>query len=144
MADFKMDISELKEEEIPKYTPIIMCVGELFGDYDGVYFKLLIDGKEYLLQRKDDLFVLFQVYEDNAVDPLGSLRRVGLSRRRCARYRSPCDQQDRQRRVQISLPSHSLQRKSSRYRFISGSEEGLKRPPPSRKTTPAAAAVSGI
>ena len=67
MADFKIDISELSEEEIPKYTPIFMCVGELFGDYEGVYFKLLIDAKEYILQRRDDLFVLFQVDEEQAV-----------------------------------------------------------------------------
>lgn len=67
MEDFKIDISEISELEIPKYAPIFMCVGELFGDYIGVYFKLIIDNKEYILQRRDELFVLYQVHEDNAV-----------------------------------------------------------------------------
>lgn len=67
MGDFKVDISELNELEIPKYGPIFMCVGELFGDYVGVYFKLIIDNEEYILQRRDDLFVLYQVHESNEV-----------------------------------------------------------------------------
>ena len=64
---YTTDISELSELEIPKYAPIFMCVGELFGDYVGVYFKLVIDEEEYILQRRDDLFVLYQVHERNEV-----------------------------------------------------------------------------
>ena len=67
MEDFKIDISELSELEIPKYGPIFMCVGSLFGDYVGFYFKLIIDNEEYILQRRDDLFVLYQVQEDHQV-----------------------------------------------------------------------------
>ena len=67
MGDFKIDISELDELDIPKYAPVFQCVGELFGDYVGVYFKLLIDDQEYILQRRDDLFVLYQVHEANEI-----------------------------------------------------------------------------
>lgn len=67
MGDFKIDISELDELDIPRYAPVFQCVGELFGDYVGVYFKLLIDDQEYILQRRDDLFVLYQVHEANEI-----------------------------------------------------------------------------
>ena len=67
MGDFNIKIDELNELEIPKYGPIFMCVGELFGDYVGVYFKLVIDDEEYILQRRDDLFVLYQVHKGNEV-----------------------------------------------------------------------------
>ena len=39
MGDFKIDINELDELDIPRYAPVFQCVGELFGDYVGVYFK---------------------------------------------------------------------------------------------------------
>lgn len=67
MGEFKIEIDELNELEIPKYAPIFMCVGDLFGDYEGVYFKLRIDNDEYILQRRDDLFVLYQVVDNNEV-----------------------------------------------------------------------------
>jgi len=67
MGDFKIDINELDELDIPRYAPVFQCVGELFGDYVGVYFKLLIDDQEYILQRRDDLFVLYQVHEGNEI-----------------------------------------------------------------------------
>lgn len=67
MKNFDISISELNELEIPKYAPIFSCVGDLFGDYDGIYFKLIIDEKEYILQRRDDLFVLYQVFDKNEV-----------------------------------------------------------------------------
>ena len=67
MGDFKIDINELDELDIPRYAPVFQCVGELFGDYVGVYFKLLIDDQDYILQRRDDLFVLYQVHEGNEI-----------------------------------------------------------------------------
>lgn len=68
MEDFKIDISELSELEIPKYAPVFQCVEELFGDYVGVYFKLVIDDEDYILQRRDDLFVLYQVHSGNEIN----------------------------------------------------------------------------
>ena len=67
MENFKIEICELNELEISNYNFIFLCVEELFGDYIGVYFKLIIDNKEYILQRRDDLFVLYQMNSDNEV-----------------------------------------------------------------------------
>ena len=67
MEKFDIELKELNELEIPKYGNIFMCVGELFGDYIGFYFKLKINGKDYILQRRDDLFVLYQQFDDNEI-----------------------------------------------------------------------------
>ena len=51
-----INIDEIRELDIPKYGPIFSCVYDLFRDYVGVFFKLYIEGKEYILQRRDNLF----------------------------------------------------------------------------------------
>lgn len=62
-----IDIDEIKELDIPKYGPIFACVYDLFGDYVGVFFKLYIEGREHILQRRDNLFVLYSVEDKNSV-----------------------------------------------------------------------------
>ncbi len=62
-----IDIKELNELDIPGYAPIFYCIYDLFGDYVGFYFKLIIDGKEKILQRRDDLFVLYSIEDVNLV-----------------------------------------------------------------------------
>lgn len=63
----EIDIREISELEIPKYAPIFSCIYNLFGDYVGVYFKLIIDGKEKLLQRRDDMFILYSIEDVNLI-----------------------------------------------------------------------------
>ena len=62
-----INIDEIRELDIPKYGPIFACVYDLFRDYVGVFFKLYIEGKEYILQRRDNLFVLYSIEEKNSV-----------------------------------------------------------------------------
>ena len=62
-----INIDEIRELDIPKYGPIFSCVYDLFRDYVGVFFKLYIEGKEYILQRRDNLFVLYSIEEKNSV-----------------------------------------------------------------------------
>ena len=62
-----IDIDEIKELDIPKYGSIFACVYDLFGDYVGVFFKLYIEGREHILQRRDNLFVLYSVEDKNSV-----------------------------------------------------------------------------
>lgn len=63
----EIDIKEIEEREISKYAPIFSCIYDLFGDCVGVYFKLIIDGQEKILQRRDDLFVLYSIKDVNLV-----------------------------------------------------------------------------
>lgn len=63
----KIKIEEMSEADIPRYGPIFAAVGDLFGDYSGIYFKLIINGEEKVLQRKEDLFVVYSVEEGNLV-----------------------------------------------------------------------------
>lgn len=63
----EIDIKEISELEIPKYAPIFSCIYNLFGDYSGVYFKLILDGEEKLLQRRDDMFILYSLEDINLV-----------------------------------------------------------------------------
>lgn len=64
----EMDIKELSETDLQSYAPIFSCIFNLFGDYVGVYFKLVIDGKERLLQRRDNMFVLYNMAGENLVN----------------------------------------------------------------------------
>lgn len=65
MRDISID--EIRELDIPKYGPIFACVYDLFGDYVGVFFKLYVEGKEHILQRRDDMFILYSVEDKNSV-----------------------------------------------------------------------------
>lgn len=60
-------IKEMSELEIPKYAPIFQCVYDLFGDYAGTYWKLEVHGQEKILQRLDDLCVLYTLEEEKTV-----------------------------------------------------------------------------
>lgn len=62
-----IDIQEISELDIPRYAPIFACIYELFQDYVGVYFKLVVDGQEKLLQRRDDLFAIYTMNDDKHV-----------------------------------------------------------------------------
>lgn len=62
-----IDIQEISELDIPRYAPIFGCIYDLFQDYVGVYFKLVIDGEEKILQRRDDLFVIYTMSDDRQV-----------------------------------------------------------------------------
>lgn len=61
-------ISDIEELEIQKYAPVFYCVYNLFGSYEGIFFKLDIDGEEKILQRNEDLFVLYTVNDEESVD----------------------------------------------------------------------------
>ncbi len=67
MEEFKIQIDDISENETQKYAPIFKCVGELFGDYIGIYFKLLVDEQEYILQRRDNSFILYTVNGEDEV-----------------------------------------------------------------------------
>lgn len=60
-------IKELRELEIPKYGPVFQCVFDLFGDYTGVFFKIEVDGVDKLLQRLDNLCVIYTLEDSNVV-----------------------------------------------------------------------------
>lgn len=62
-----IELKEISELEIPQYAPVFSCIYQLFGDYVGVYFKICIDGEEKILQRRDDIFVLYSIKEKNLV-----------------------------------------------------------------------------
>ena len=62
-----IDIDEIRESELQNYGNIFSCVYNLFGDCVGIFFKLIINGQEKVLQRRDDLFVLYSVVDENSV-----------------------------------------------------------------------------
>jgi hypothetical protein len=62
-----IELKEISELEIPQYAPIFSCIFQLFGDYVGIYFKISIDGVEKILQRRDDMFVLYSILDDGNV-----------------------------------------------------------------------------
>lgn len=59
-----IEIEELNEAELSKYGSVFAAVYDLLGDYTGIFFKLRINGIEHILQRKEDLFVLYTVEND--------------------------------------------------------------------------------
>lgn len=61
----EIDIQEISELEIPKYSQVFACVYDLFKDYTGVFFKILLNGKEKILQRKENLFVIYTIDNPN-------------------------------------------------------------------------------
>lgn len=67
MKDFDIEIYDLDELEIPKYYPVFSCIFNLFGSYEGFYFKLKIGNEIKLLQRLDDLFVIYTMEDVNLV-----------------------------------------------------------------------------
>ena len=52
-------ISEMRAIDIPKYHVIFTKVCEMFGSVNGVYYKVDIDGKEYVLHKSNDVLTLF-------------------------------------------------------------------------------------
>ena len=68
MKEFEITLSEIHQGEEQSYSNIFNCVGKLFGDYVGVYFKLVVDGVDYILQRRDNVFVLYHVSEQGEVN----------------------------------------------------------------------------
>lgn len=62
-----IDIKDIDELEIPRLAPIFYKIFEVFGDYDGYYFKLVVDGKEKILQRRDNIFAMYYLDENKNV-----------------------------------------------------------------------------
>lgn len=60
-------IKEMSELEIPKYSPVFQCVYDLFGDYTGIFWKIEVNQQEKILQRLDDLCVLYTLDEDKTI-----------------------------------------------------------------------------
>ena len=54
-----ISIKELRTIDIPFYGEIFNIVKDLFDTYAGTYYKLDIDGKEYILHRLEQYFTLF-------------------------------------------------------------------------------------
>lgn len=52
-------ISEMKAIDIPKYHLIFTKVSELFGSVNGVYYKVNIDDKDYILHKSNNVLTLF-------------------------------------------------------------------------------------
>jgi len=52
-------ISELRTIDIPKYHLIFSKVRELYGSVNGLYYKVSIDGKDYILHKSNDVLTLF-------------------------------------------------------------------------------------
>lgn len=52
-------ISEMKAIDIPKYHLIFSLISDLFGSLNGVYYKVSIDGKDYILYKSDNVLTLF-------------------------------------------------------------------------------------
>ncbi len=67
MRDIKLE--NMSEEEVGTYSPILQCVYDLFGNFEGEFYKISIDGKNYLLQRNEELFALYtlEIIEDEPV-----------------------------------------------------------------------------
>lgn len=51
-------VSEIRTIEIPMYREYFSMINDLFGSFDGTYYKLNVDGKEYILHRLDQYFTL--------------------------------------------------------------------------------------
>lgn len=60
-------VKEMSELEIHKYGVIFQCVFDLFNDFEGVYFKIEVNGQEKILQRKDNLCVLYTLEDEKTV-----------------------------------------------------------------------------
>lgn len=61
-------IDYLKDEEINKYTRVFQKSSKLYGDIDGQFYKVIIDKKDKILQRRDDLFTLYNLLENGLVE----------------------------------------------------------------------------
>lgn len=66
-----IEIKELMEEDVPKYTNAFLIVREILGSFAGQYLKLFIDGEERLLHlvesEEDNLYTIYQVHEDESL-----------------------------------------------------------------------------
>ncbi len=60
-------IEEMEPSEVQYFAPVFQCIMDLHGDFSGFYFKLMIDGKEHLLHRIEDLFTVFTINNGNEV-----------------------------------------------------------------------------
>ncbi len=60
-------VKEMSELEMHKYGVIFQCVFDLFNDFEGVYFKIEVNGQEKILQRKDNLCVLYTLEDEKTV-----------------------------------------------------------------------------
>lgn len=58
-------IKELKEMDIPKYNLIFYFINDLFGDLEGIYFKTEINGQTKILQRRNNLCILYTLEGKN-------------------------------------------------------------------------------
>lgn len=61
-----VEIRELMEEDIPKYTGVFLIARELFGDFTGEYFKVIVEGEENVLHFvEDENYNLYTLYLKN-------------------------------------------------------------------------------
>ena len=51
-------VNELRTIDIPIYREVFNTISDLFDTYAGTYYKLDVDGKEYILHRLDQYFTL--------------------------------------------------------------------------------------
>lgn len=58
-------IKELKEMDIPKYNLIFYFINDLFGDLEGIYFKTEVNGQTKILQRRNNLCILYTLEGKN-------------------------------------------------------------------------------
>ncbi len=66
-----IEIKELMEEDVPRYTKAFLVARDLLGDFTGEYFKVFIDGKEKLLhlveEEEYNLYTLYTLNEDGTI-----------------------------------------------------------------------------
>ncbi len=54
-----ISISELKPIEIPFYRNIFNQINDFYGSFEGIYYKVTVNGDTYILHRTDNCFNLF-------------------------------------------------------------------------------------
>lgn len=66
-----IEIKELMEEDIPKYTNAFLVARDIMGDFFGEYFKIFVGGQERLLhyveEENGNIYTIYVVNEDDSV-----------------------------------------------------------------------------
>ena len=64
-------VLELLEEDVPRFTKVFICARDIFGDFTGEYYKVLVDQEERLLHVVEDeqgyIYTLYILNEDGTI-----------------------------------------------------------------------------
>ncbi len=63
-----LTIGSLSNEDVKRLQPVFQACYDVFQSVDGIYYKVIIEGQEYILHRLADVFTLLRLEEDNIVN----------------------------------------------------------------------------